>query len=103
MFDELGDDHRSWLLVAAHNYLGQRQADRAITLLRLLELLVPHDPQCRKLLAYAYWIKQDRARCAAAVEKVLEQALEESERAAMEMMGRRLGRPGSVAAAAVQA
>ncbi|MCY4563975.1 MAG: hypothetical protein OXE40_05760 [Gammaproteobacteria bacterium] len=99
MLDELGEDHKSWLLVAAHNYLGQRQAEKAIVLLELLELLEPHDPQCRKMLAYSYLLQGDRRRCATLVEEILAEPLGEADRAAMEMMSRRLGSDGAGAGA----
>lgn len=91
MLDELGEDHRSWLLVAAHNFLCQQQADRAMVLLELLELLDPHNTQCQKMLAYAHWLQDDSGRCAAAIERVLGQQPDDEDRAAMEFLRRSVG------------
>ena len=95
MLDELGADHRAWLLVAANNYLGQRRADCAIILLELLDLLDPEDAQCQKLLAYAHWLQGDGQRFAGAVERVLRQPLAEAERDAMQFMKRQVGGAGA--------
>ena len=91
MLEELGEDHVSWLLVAANNFLRQQRADRATILLDFLGLLDPHNLQGRKMLAYAHWLQGDRRRCAAVVESVLRQPLSDGDRAAMELMKRRLG------------
>ena len=90
VLDELGDDHRTWLLVAANNYLGQQRADRAIVLLELLELLDPEDAQCQKLLAYAHWLQGDGQRFAGAAGRVLRQRPSDTERAALDIMTRYL-------------
>lgn len=103
MLDELGADHKTWLLVAANNYLGQHRADRAIVLLELLDLLDPEDAQCQKLLAYAHWLQGDGQRFAGAVERVLRQPLSEAERAAIQFMVRQFGGAGTQDAASVPA
>lgn len=95
VLDELGEDHRTWLLVAANNYLGQQRADRAVVLLELLDLLDPQDSQCQKLLAYAYWLQGDGQRFARAAERVLRQPLSDAERAAVEFMSGSLAGNGS--------
>ena len=95
VLDELGEDHRTWLLVAANNYLGQQRADRAIVLLELLELLNPEDAQCQKLLAYAHWLKGDGQRFAGAAERVLRQRPSDTERAALDFMIRYLSDNGA--------
>ena len=81
----------SWLLVAANNFLRHRRADRAIVLLELLGLLDPNHLQGRMMLAYAHWLLDDRPRCAALLESVLQQPLSDGDRAAMDLMRRRLG------------
>ena len=81
----------SWLLVAANNFLRQQRADRATVLLDFLELLDPHNVQCRKMLAYAHWLQGDRRRCAAVIESLLQRSLSDRDRAAMELMKLRLG------------
>lgn len=91
MLEELGEDHVAWLLVAANNYLGQQRADRATVLLEFLGLLDPDNLQGRKMLAYAHWLEGDWPRCAAVIESVLEQPLDDEDRAAMELMKLRLG------------
>ena len=91
MLEELGEDHVSWLLVAAHNYLRQKRVDRATILLDFLGLLDPHNLQCRKMLAYAHWLQGDRLRCAAVIESLLRRSLSDGDRAAMELMKLRLG------------
>ena len=91
MLEELGEDHVSWLLVAANNFLRQQRADRATILLDFLGLLDPDNLQCRKMLAYANWQQGDRQRCAAVVESLLRQSLSDGDRAAMELMKLRLG------------
>ena len=90
MLEELGEEHVSWLLVVANNYLRQQRADRATILLDFLGLLDPHNLQCRKMLAYAHWLQGDRRRCAAVVESLLQQSLSDGDRAAMELMKLRL-------------
>ena len=92
MIEELGEDHVSWLLVAANNFLRQQRADRATILLDFLRLLDPGNLQCRKMLAYAHWLQGDRRRSAAVVESLLRQpSLSDGDRAAMELMKLRLG------------
>ena len=91
VLEELGEDHVSWLLVAAHNYLRQKRADRATILLDFLGLLDPHNLQCRKMLAYAHWLQGDRQRCAALIENLLRQPLSDGDLTAMELMKLRLG------------
>ena len=91
MIEELGEDHVSWLLVAANNFLRQQRADRATILLDFLGLLDPDNLQCRKMLAYAHWLQGDRQRSAALVESLLRQPLSDGDRAAMELMKLRLG------------
>ncbi len=98
VLDELGDDHRTWLLVAANNYLGQQRADRAVVLLELLELLDPDDAQCQKMLAYAHWLLDDRQCFARAVERALRAPLADAERAAIRFMSRTLDDNRSAAA-----
>ena len=95
VLDELGEDHRTWLLVAANNYLGQQQADRAVVLLELLDLLDPEDSQCQKLLAYAHWLQGDTQRFAGAAGRLLRQRLSDAERAAVEFMSGSLAGSGS--------
>ena len=95
MLDELGEDHRTWLLVAANNYLGQQRPDRAIVLLELLDLLDPDEVQCQKLLAYSHWLQGDGQRFAAAAERMLRQPVSDAERAAMQFMSQYLGDNGS--------
>ena len=91
VLEELGEDHVSWLLVAAHNYLRQKRADRATILLEFLGLLDPHNLQGRKMLAYAHWLQGDRQRCAALIENLLRQPLSDGDLTAMEVMKLRLG------------
>jgi len=100
VIEELGEDHVSWLLVAANNYLRQHRADRATILLEFLGLLDPHNLQGRKMLAYAHWLQGDRQRCVAVIESLLRQPLSDGDRAAMELMKLRLGDTVSGARAA---
>lgn len=67
MLEQLEGDHRDWLLIAAYNLLMQRKADRALTLLELLNLIDPDCRQCRTMLAYANLLLDDRQGCADAV------------------------------------
>ena len=97
VLDELGEDHRTWLLVAANNYLGQQRTARAIVLLELLELLDPEDAQCQKLLAYAHWLQGNGQQFAGAAERVLRQRPSDSERAALQFMTRYLSDNGAAA------
>ena len=97
MLDQLGEDHRAWLLVAANNYLGQQRPDRAIVLLELLALLDPEDGQCQKLLAHAHWLQGDGPGFAEAAERLVRQPLAEAERAAVEFMSRSIGNGRSAA------
>ncbi len=90
-----------WLLVAANNYLCQRRPDRATALLALADLLDPDNLQCQKMLAYAYWLQNDSARCAEMIERVLSQPLGDEDGAAMEIMRRRLGIDAGLAVAPV--
>ena len=80
----------SWLLVAANNYLRQRRTDRATILLDFLGLLDPHNLQRQKMLAYAHWQQGDWPKCAAVVESLLKQPLNDEDRAAVELMKQRL-------------
>ena len=98
MLDELEEDHRTWLLVASNNYLGQQRVDRAIVLLELLELLDPEDTQCLKLLAYAYWLEGDAQRFADVADRVLGQPISDAERAALRFMSLNLKGDSSVVA-----
>ena len=99
VLDDLEPDHVDWLLVAANNYLCQRRPDRATALLELADLLDPDNLQCQKMLAYAYWLQNDPARCAETIERVLSQPLGEPDRVAMEIMRLRLGADGAAAMA----
>lgn len=85
---DLGDDHVSWLLVAAHNELCQRRADRAATLLELLDVIDPANVQCRKMLAYAYWLRGDVSRAGIVAAGLLSEPLGAGDRAAMEWLRR---------------
>ena len=87
-FDALGEDHASWLLVAAHNELRQRRAERAAALLDLLSVIEPGNVQCRKMLAYACWLEGDGDRAAALANGVLREPLAAADRAAMELLCR---------------
>ena len=86
----LGEDHVSWLLVAANNFLRQGRSDRGTTLLELAGLLAPESLQARKMLAWACWLEGDLERCVTIVEHLLAQDLSGDERAAMEVLQRRL-------------
>ncbi|MDE0659726.1 MAG: hypothetical protein F4029_00425 [Gammaproteobacteria bacterium] len=86
--DALGEDHASWLLVAAHNELLQRRGERAAALLDLLRMIEPGNVQCRKMLAYACWLDGDQDRAAALANDVLLEPLAAADRAAMEMLRR---------------
>ena len=99
LLDELGEDHKSWLLVAANNFLVQQRADHAVVLLELLELLDPEDAQCQKLLAYAHWLQGDGERLAGAAERLLRQPLSDAEREAVDFMR---GHPGGSGPAMIQ-
>jgi len=88
--DGLGADHVSWLHVAADNFLRQRQPDRATALLEFACLLAPDEPQSQKMLAYGYWLRGDHDRCAAAVAQALARPLTATDRAAIEVLQRRL-------------
>ena len=90
MLEELGEDHVSWLLVAANNFLCQQRADRATILLDFLGLLDPDNLQRRKMLAHAYWLQGDWRKCAAVIESLLKQPLSDEDRAAVELMKLRL-------------
>ena len=91
VFEELGEDHVAWLLVAANNYLRQQQPDRAIVLLDFLGLLDSHNLQGRKMLAYAHWLQGDWPRSAAVIESLLQRSLSDEDRVAVELMKLRLG------------
>ena len=93
--DRLGKDHADWLLVAAHNDLCQHRADRATALLELLAVLDADNLQGQKMLAYAYWLQEDVARCAALLDRILDRPLGAADRAAMAILNRRLGRESS--------
>lgn len=86
--DALGEDHAAWLLVAAHNELLQRRAERAAALLDLLCVIEPGNVQCRKMLAYACWLGGDQDRAAALANDVLLEPLAPSDRAAIELLRR---------------
>ncbi|MCZ0944086.1 MAG: hypothetical protein OXJ53_13590 [Gammaproteobacteria bacterium] len=70
MFGKLGRDHRDWLLITSYNLLLQRKAERAATLLELLSRMDPDCPQCRRLLAYANLLLDDREGCSQALERI---------------------------------
>ena len=90
MLDDLGPDHLSWLLVAAHNFLGQQQTERAIVLLELVDMLDPENLQAQKMLAYAFWLAGESRRCAAMLERVRRSPLSSDDEAAMALLSRRL-------------
>lgn len=100
VLDGLGEDHLSWLLVAAHNDLRQRRAERATALLELLDALDPDNLQCHKMLVYAYLLQGDLPRCAALADALLDRPLDAADRAAVELMRRRLEGNGGAAPAA---
>lgn len=93
--ERLGEDHADWLLVAAHNDLRQHRADRATALLELLGVVDADNLQGQKMLAYAYWLQEDVARCAALLDRLLDRPLAAADRAAMAILKRRLGRDSS--------
>ena len=88
--ERLGADHVSWLNVAADNFLRQRRAERAAALLELACLLAPDDAQSRTLLAYAHLRRGDGDGCAAALARARSAPLSDADRAAVELLERRL-------------
>ena len=70
MLEQLGGDHRDWLLIASYNLLLQRKADRAATLLELLGRIDPDCLQCQRMLAYANLLLDDRSRCLELLERL---------------------------------
>ncbi len=70
MLEKLGGDHRDWLLIASYNLLMQRKAERAVPLLELLSRMDPDCLQCRRLLAYANLLLDDREGCSKALERI---------------------------------
>ena len=90
MLDGLDEDHRSWLLVAAHNFIHQQRPERAIVLLELLDAVDPENAQCQKMLAYAFWLADEPQRCAAVLERIGRLPLSANDQAAMAQLARRL-------------
>ncbi len=77
---ELTEDHASWLLVSAHNYLQQNLPDRAVTLLELLHAFDPGNFQCMKMLAYGYFLQGEAEKSATLIDEVQRLPLTEEER-----------------------
>ena len=90
MFQDLGEDHVSWLLAAANTFLDQRKTDRAIVLLELLGLVDPYNVQAQKLLAYALLIQDEKSRCRSALGRLARCQLTKSDRAAVDALTARL-------------
>lgn len=86
MLRRLEDDHRDWLLIVSYNLLLQRKADRAMTLLELLNRLDPDCPQCRKMLAYANLLSGNPTGCVQALEPIRDSSDERDAVAVRAMM-----------------
>lgn len=90
VFQDLGEDHVSWLLAAANTFLDQRKTDRAIVLLELLGLVDPYNVQGQKLLAYALLIQDEKGRCRTALGRLARCQLSQRDRAAVDALTARL-------------
>ena len=90
LFQDLGDEHVSWLLAAANTFLDQRKADRAIVLLELLDLVDPCNVQGQKMLAYALLIQDEKERCRTTLGRLARCRLTKRDRNAVGVLTARL-------------
>ena len=87
----LTKDHISWLLVLAYNCLQQNLPERSITLLEFLRVFDKDNPQCMKMLAYAYFLHGQVQKSTTLMQRLQRlSSLTEAERADIRLLGSRI-------------
>ena len=91
---ELTEDHISWLLVTAYNYLQQNLPARAMILLEFLRTFDSQNYQCLKMLAYAYFLQGESKKGSGLIKEVQQLPLTKEELSDMRLLQLKMTKSG---------